>query len=181
MATKKTTLADIQAFPLKASAASTKLADKVFAKPTKSKAVTPPAVVGKVGKLLAADAAGVPGAKKPTKAPKAKSTLADDIAAKGITPKMLGKSAPKVNKSALAVHNDSKAALLKPKRTVEDTNLIDHEIHGVAALIEQLSKYPKGSLFSSSSTTPWIRVYNMRGRLIGRIKDGPKKTKSAKK
>ena len=110
----------------------------------------------------AAIAAEAVSAKKPTKAPKAKPAVAA--------------------KSALAAHNEGKAALLKPKRTVSlagTTRLSavpDHEVYGVEELRAKLSEFPRGAIFTVGAI--FINVFNLRGRLIGRIKDGPKQKKA---
>lgn len=130
-----------------------------------------PAVLAKAGKQFGADAAGVPGSKKPTKAPKDKRTeIIDSLTSKGIKPKMLGKSAPKAAKRTVSV----------PAGGIN--SMIDHEIYGVEALVEQLSKYPKGSTFTAGAgASPFICVFNMRKRLIGRIKAGEKPVKAPRK
>jgi hypothetical protein len=103
-------------------------------------------------------------AKKPTKAPKAKPAVAA--------------------KSALAAHNEGKAALLKPKRTVSLagttrlSDVPDHEVYGVEELRAKLAEFPRGAIFTVSPAAPFICVFNLRGRLIGRIKDGPKQKKA---
>lgn len=112
----------------------------------------------------AAIAAEAVSAKKPTKAPKAKPAVAA--------------------KSALAAHNEGKAALLKPKRTVSLagttrlSDVPDHEVYGVEELRAKLAEFPRGAIFTVSPAAPFICVFNLRGRLIGRIKDGPKQKKA---
>lgn len=123
--------------------------------------VTAPAVVAKAGKQFAALAEGVPGAKKPTKAPKAKPVV--------------------VNLSAV-MKTVAKAATKPMKRTVSQagttrlSDVPDHEVHGVEDLRAKLAEFPRGALFTV--TAPFINIYNLRGRLIGRIKDGPKQKKA---
>ena len=128
-----------------------------------------PAVLAKAGKQFGADAAGVPGSKKPTKAPKAKPTV--DLRGN-------------VGKSTLAVHNGSKAALLKPKRTVSvpDIGIAGvplHTVHDVAGLMKTLGDFPRGSTFTTDiyHGKSWMKVYNLRGRLIAEIKREDKKAK----
>lgn len=131
-------------------------------KPTKvSKSVAPkavPAVLAKAGKQFGADAAGVPGSKKPTKAPKA-------------------------SKSALAVHNDSKAALLKPKRTVAvpvggASQVPQHTFHDAASLAHVLGTFPRGATLDFMDDR--LDVYNLRGRLIAEVRKGDKPAKTAR-
>lgn len=120
-------------------------------------------------------------AKKPA-APKtstASKKLADKVFGEAKKPT----KAPKV-KSALAAHNEAKAAVpaTKAKRTVSLAGAArlsavpDHEVYGVEDLRAKLAEFPRGAIFTVSA--PFINVYNLRGRLIGRIKDGPKQKKA---
>lgn len=123
--------------PAKTSAASKKLADKVFGeakKPTKAPKVNP----AKLDPALSA-ARGVP-----TETPKAKRTVS-----------LAG--------------------------TARLSDVPDHEVYGVEELRAKLAEFPRGATFVVSMTAPFINVYNLRGRLIGRIKDGPKQKKKKAK
>lgn len=107
--------------------------------------------------------------KKPTKAPKAKPAKLDPAlsAAKGVP-----------------------TAEPKAKRTVAvpDIGLAGvplHTVHDVAGLVKVLADFPRGSTYSTDiyQGMSWMKVYNLRGRLIAEVKrvDKPAKTARADK
>lgn len=177
MATKKnaalkTTLAGIQAFPAKVSAASTKLADKVFPpsgklpgeakKPTRAKkAVASPVEVA--GKALAAASTKPMRAKAATKPARPPAVLAKSGKLLGADPK--GVPGVKVKRTVAVPENGLSGVPV-------------HDAYDVAGLAKILGDFPRGSTFVPGKL---IEIYNLRGRLIAEVRKTTKPTKGAKK
>jgi hypothetical protein len=103
-------------------------------------------------------------AKKPTKAPKVKPAKLDPAlsAARGVPTET-----PKAKRTVAA-----------PKRLVSASGLPEHSYHDVASLAQVLGTFPRGSTLDIMDNR--LDVYNLRGRLIGQVRQGDKPKKTAR-